>query len=66
MHNEQFKPYLTEKDKKRNQYLDQINHAPYFTIFLVIAGIVVLFTMAVLFGLVQSNKIKICLVLELN
>lgn len=52
MHNEQFKPYLTEEDRKKNQYLDNINHAPYFTIFLVISGIVILFTMAVLLGLV--------------
>ncbi|BAZ14076.1 hypothetical protein NIES4071_59160 [Calothrix sp. NIES-4071] len=41
---------LTEEDRKRNQYLDTINHAPYFRIVLTGMGIVSLFTMLVLLG----------------
>lgn len=37
---------LTDEDRKHNAYLDNINHAPYFTIFLVIGGTFCLFTMA--------------------
>lgn len=39
---------LTEEDRRRNDYLDQINHAPYFTIFLVLTGVFCLFTAAML------------------
>ncbi len=39
-----FKP-LTEIDRKRNEYLDSINHAPYFTIVLTIMAIILLFTL---------------------
>jgi hypothetical protein len=38
---------LTEEDQKRNQYLDKINHAPYSTIFLIILGVFLLFTIGV-------------------
>ncbi|TWH54152.1 hypothetical protein CAL7102_02163 [Dulcicalothrix desertica PCC 7102] len=34
----------------RNEYLDKINHAPYFTIVMIGMGIVSLFTMFVLLG----------------
>ena len=44
-----FKP-LTDEDRKKNEYLDKINHAPYFTIFMIIAGLFALFTLAVLVG----------------
>jgi hypothetical protein len=44
-----FKP-LTEKDRKRNLYLDKINHAPYFTITMIITGVVLLFSICVLLG----------------
>ncbi|WP_172957486.1 hypothetical protein [Aphanothece sacrum] len=49
MHDMHFKP-LTDKDRKRNQYLEQINHAPYFGIFMVIMVLFLLFTTAVLMG----------------
>ena len=39
---------LTDEDRKRNAYLDHINHAPYFTIFFVIGGVFCLFTIATL------------------
>ncbi len=42
---------LTEEDRKRNEYLDRINHAPYFIIFMMIAGIFILFTFLVLVGI---------------
>lgn len=42
------KSYLTEKEQKVNQYLDKINHAPYFSIFMIMGGVVTLFTMMVL------------------
>jgi hypothetical protein len=45
-----FKP-LTEKDRKRNQYLDKTNHAPYFTITLITMGVVFLFSVAALLGI---------------
>ncbi|MEM9926668.1 MAG: hypothetical protein AAF915_23435 [Cyanobacteria bacterium P01_D01_bin.50] len=38
---------LTEADRKRNEYLDSINHAPYFTIILIIAMMMMLFTLGV-------------------
>ncbi|OKH32631.1 hypothetical protein NIES2101_40580 [Calothrix sp. HK-06] len=41
---------LTEQDRKRNEYLDKTNHAPYFTIVMTGMGIVSLFTMFVLLG----------------
>jgi hypothetical protein len=41
---------LTEEDRKRNEYLDKINHAPYFSIVLTSMAIVSLFTMLVLLG----------------
>ncbi|BDA69632.1 hypothetical protein CAL7716_037980 [Calothrix sp. PCC 7716] len=41
---------LTEEDRKRNEYLDKMNHAPYFTIVMVGMGIVSLFTLFVLLG----------------
>jgi hypothetical protein len=44
-----FKP-LTEEDRKRNEYLDKINHAPYFRIVLAGMAIVLVFTTAVLLG----------------
>jgi hypothetical protein len=39
-----------EKDKRVNQYLDQVNHAPYVTIYAVLIGLFCLFTFAVLVG----------------
>jgi hypothetical protein len=47
MRNIDFKP-LTEEDRKRNEYLDKLNHAPYPTIFLIILGMFLLFTIGVL------------------
>lgn len=35
---------LTDEDRKRNQYLDKANHAPYPMIFLIALGILFLFT----------------------
>lgn len=46
-----FKP-LNDDDRHRNERLDQINHAPYFTIFMIIGGLTLLFTIAVLMGVV--------------
>jgi hypothetical protein len=46
-----FKP-LTPEDRQRHEYLDKINHAPYFTIFMTIAVMFALFTLAVLLGIV--------------
>ncbi len=46
-----FKP-LTDKERKMNQRLDKINHAPYFTIFLIMFAGVLLFTMVILLGMV--------------
>jgi hypothetical protein len=42
---------LTEKDRQHNEYLEKINHAPYFLIFLAIAGVFILFTVLVLVGI---------------
>ena len=42
---------LAEEDRKRNEYLDRINHAPYFPIFLMVSGVFILFTMLVLIGI---------------
>jgi hypothetical protein len=39
------------KDKKVNQYLDSINHAPYFSLILSCLGIFGLFTLVVLLGI---------------
>jgi hypothetical protein len=44
-----FKP-LNDEDRQKNQRLDQINHAPYFTIFMISAGLFLLFTISVLLG----------------
>jgi hypothetical protein len=44
-----FKP-LSEKDRKRNQYLDKINHAPYFTIALIGMVTLLLFAAGALLG----------------
>jgi quinol-cytochrome oxidoreductase complex cytochrome b subunit len=43
------KPY-TEKDRKNSQYLDKINHAPYFTITMITMGALLLFSVCVLLG----------------
>lgn len=42
----QFKP-LTEEDRKRNEYLDNINHAPYFSIFLIMMAMILLLTVGI-------------------
>lgn len=39
---------LTEKDRKRNLYLDKMNHAPYSVIFYLILGGLMVFTAATL------------------
>ncbi|MBW4643738.1 MAG: hypothetical protein KME23_12240 [Goleter apudmare HA4340-LM2] len=39
---------LNEQDRKRNLQLDQMNHAPYSTIFFIILGMLLLFTMSTL------------------
>lgn len=39
---------LTDEDRKRNAYLEEINHAPYFTIFLVGGGLFCLMTVIML------------------
>lgn len=39
---------LTEAERQHNAYLDRINHAPYFTIFLIGGGLFCLLTVAVL------------------
>ncbi len=44
-----FKP-LTEEDRKQNEYLDKINREPWPLIFLVLIGLVSVFTMLVLMG----------------
>ncbi len=38
---------LTEGDKKRNEYLDRINHAPYFTIILTIMVMISVLTIGI-------------------
>jgi hypothetical protein len=40
-----------EKDTEVNHYLDQMNHAPYATIFALILGLICLFTGVVLIGI---------------
>ncbi len=49
MHDMYFKP-LDEKDRKKNQYLEQVNHAPYFMISMIMMAVLILFTTAVLLG----------------
>lgn len=44
-----FKP-LTDEERKRNQYLDKINHAPYFTIVLTGMAILLLLVTGALLG----------------
>lgn len=39
-----------EKDQKVNQYLEQINHAPYIRIIAMVLGLFCLFTVLVLMG----------------
>ncbi|MEO0826121.1 MAG: hypothetical protein AAFY67_10730 [Cyanobacteria bacterium J06642_9] len=39
-----------EKDKKVNQYLENINHAPYEMIAMIIMGLFCLFTAVILIG----------------
>ena len=39
-----------EKDKKVNQYLDQVNHAPYLLIFASVFGLFCAFTLSVMLG----------------
>ena len=41
-----FKP-LTEEDRKRNEYLDSMNHAPYFTIFFIMMTMIFLLTVSI-------------------
>ncbi|AFY52698.1 hypothetical protein Riv7116_0086 [Rivularia sp. PCC 7116] len=38
---------LTEEDRKRNEYLDSINRAPYFTIAFLTIGFICALTIAV-------------------
>lgn len=49
MHDMYFKP-LSEEDRKKHQYLEKINHAPYFTISMIVLAMFILFTTAVLLG----------------
>jgi biopolymer transport protein ExbD len=44
-----FKP-LTEEERKKNEHLDEMNHAPYFKIFFIISIIFLAFTTLVLVG----------------
>ena len=44
------KSALTEEEKRMNQRLDEMNHAPYFEIFAVVTAIFVVFTTVVLLG----------------
>ncbi|BAY11130.1 hypothetical protein NIES2098_43070 [Calothrix sp. NIES-2098] len=37
---------LTDEERRRNEYLDKVNHAPYPRIFLIALGILFLFTLA--------------------
>ncbi|MEL7241075.1 MAG: hypothetical protein AAF063_10100 [Cyanobacteria bacterium J06643_5] len=41
---------LTEADRRRNEYLDNVNRAPYFTITLLMIGLISVFTLAVSLG----------------
>ncbi|MDJ0600546.1 MAG: hypothetical protein QNJ37_17095 [Crocosphaera sp.] len=49
MHDMYFKP-LSEKDRQKHQYLEQVNQAPYFMISMIIMAMLILFTTAVLLG----------------
>ncbi|EAZ88470.1 hypothetical protein [Crocosphaera chwakensis] len=49
MHDMYFKP-LSKEDRKKNEYLEQVNHAPYFMISMIIMAVFILFTTAVLLG----------------
>lgn len=40
-----------EKDRKVNEYLNQVNHAPYGTIALVLLVVICLFTSTILLGI---------------
>jgi Fe2+ transport system protein B len=40
-----------EKDQKVNQYLDSVNHAPYFGLMLGVLGVFCLFTLVILLGI---------------
>ncbi len=40
-----------EKDQRVNQYLDSVNHAPYFLLTIGILGVFCLFTLVVLLGI---------------
>ena len=44
-----FKP-LTEEERRRNAHLDEMNHAPYFRIFVISSVIFIAFTTLVLVG----------------
>lgn len=44
------KSALTEKDRRINQRLDEMNHAPYFEIFAIVTVVFCLFTLVVLLG----------------
>lgn len=39
-----------EKDQKVNQYLEQINHAPYWTIVALVLGLFCVFSLLILVG----------------
>jgi hypothetical protein len=39
-----------EQDKKKKQYLNKINHAPYPTILVMVVGLLIIFTGLVLVG----------------
>ncbi|QXE21766.1 hypothetical protein B6N60_00444 [Richelia sinica FACHB-800] len=41
---------LTDADRKRNQYLDQINHAPYSAIFFTMLIMLLLVTVSISIG----------------
>jgi hypothetical protein len=40
-----------EKDRKVNEYLNQVNHAPYGVIVLILLGTIFLFTSTILLGI---------------
>ena len=44
------KSALTEQEKRFNQRLDEMNHAPYFEIFAIVTVIFAVFTLVVLLG----------------
>ncbi len=39
---------LSDAERRQNEYLESINHAPYFTIFMVMGGLFCLFTLVLL------------------